>query len=68
MTDFALNGATRADRGLFANLKASLARRRVYRQTRNELSMLSDRDLADIGFSRCDVPAIAREHARQLAA
>jgi uncharacterized protein YjiS (DUF1127 family) len=28
----------------------------------NELSGLTDRELADIGISRCDIPRLAREH------
>ncbi len=28
-----------------------------------ELSQLSERELADIGISRCDIPRLAREHA-----
>lgn len=38
--------------------------RRTYNQTLNELSALSDRDLADIGIARADISAIARETAR----
>ena len=30
-------------------------------QTRRELSHLSDRELADIGISRCDIGRVARE-------
>lgn len=40
------------------------ARRAVYLQTRHELSMLTDRDLADLGIARCDIPRIARSSAR----
>ena len=32
-----------------------------YRQTYRELSMLSDRELRDIGISRCDIYRIAKE-------
>jgi uncharacterized protein YjiS (DUF1127 family) len=39
-------------------------RRRVYLQTFNELSACSDRDLADLSFSRHDIPGIAAEAAR----
>lgn len=35
--------------------------RRAYNETINELSGLSDRDLADIGISRADIPSIARQ-------
>jgi uncharacterized protein YjiS (DUF1127 family) len=34
---------------------------RMYRDTVRELSRLSDRDLHDIGISRYDIDAVARE-------
>jgi uncharacterized protein YjiS (DUF1127 family) len=37
---------------------------RGYRRTVNELSQLSDRELADIGIDRCDIPRIAAGHPR----
>jgi uncharacterized protein YjiS (DUF1127 family) len=40
------------------------ARSRAYHQTVSELEMLSDRDLADIGVARSDIPAIARDAAK----
>ncbi|OYU17486.1 MAG: hypothetical protein CFE34_15485 [Rhodobacteraceae bacterium PARR1] len=54
-----------ADRfpGFLANVKAALARRAVYMQTVRELDALTDRELADLGISRLDVPALAREAA-----
>jgi uncharacterized protein YjiS (DUF1127 family) len=54
-----------ADRisGFIALTKANLARRAVYNQTVRELLILSDRELADLGISRYDIPAIAREAA-----
>ena len=39
-----------------------LALYRQYRATLEELSMLSDRDLADIGMDRSTLRDIAREH------
>lgn len=36
---------------------------RVYRQTLNELSALSDRDLADLAIARSNIPWIAMEAA-----
>ncbi len=36
---------------------------RKYRQTYNELMRLSNRDLADLGISAADIPAIARKAA-----
>ena len=35
---------------------------RRYDNAMNELSGLTDRELADIGISRCDIPRLAREH------
>ena len=37
---------------------------RRYEATLRELSRLGDRDLADIGIRRSDIPRIAREGAR----
>ena len=34
-----------------------------YDDAMQELSHLSERELADIGISRCDIPRLAREHA-----
>lgn len=62
-----LAGEARAPRGLFARLRAwaSAAMRR--RAVIAELNMLSDRDLADIGLTRADLPRVfdpefVREH------
>ncbi|TNC62074.1 DUF1127 domain-containing protein [Rubellimicrobium roseum] len=60
---------THADRAfehpaILSNLKATLAQRlaqfRTYRSTVNELAMLTDRELTDIGISRADIRSIAR--------
>lgn len=40
--------------------------RQAYNATVNELSDLSDRDLADIGISRADIPSIARQTAKSV--
>lgn len=40
------------------------ARNRTCRRTEKELSSLTNRELADIGISRWDIPRIARQHAR----
>ncbi|MEM9047244.1 MAG: DUF1127 domain-containing protein [Pseudomonadota bacterium] len=37
------------------------ARNRIIRETRIELSKLSDRELADLGIHRAAIPRIARE-------
>lgn len=39
------------------------AQRRVFRRTLEELRMLSDRELADLGIAAADIPGIAREAA-----
>lgn len=39
------------------------ARRRVYRNTYQELSMLTDRDLADLGIPRSSIRKLALEEA-----
>lgn len=66
-----LNTTTRAAgfglRDRFAALMRSynegLARRRVYRQTVNELMTLSDRELADLGIHRSLITRVALEAA-----
>jgi uncharacterized protein YjiS (DUF1127 family) len=47
--------------GLFARLLESFADYRKYLATYDELSALSDRELADIGLSRLNVRHVARE-------
>jgi uncharacterized protein YjiS (DUF1127 family) len=39
--------------------------RRAYHQAFDELQALGDRDLADIGIARCDIPFIAQEAAKE---
>lgn len=41
-------------------LKQSYNRWRQYRQTCNELSRMSERELRDLGISRGDIPFVAR--------
>ncbi len=48
---------------LRATLRHWRARRAVYLQTHAELSACSDRDLADFGLHRADIPALARRAA-----
>lgn len=38
--------------------------REIYRQTYEELSALTDRDLADLGIARMSIREVAREAAR----
>ncbi len=37
---------------------------RKVRETANELNRLSNRELADLGISRSDIPALARQASR----
>ena len=39
------------------------ARRTRYQRALNELSQMSDRELSELGFRRCDVVRVARETA-----
>lgn len=45
----------------FANALRSY---RKARETSNELNRLSNRELADLGITRSDIPALARQAAR----
>jgi uncharacterized protein YjiS (DUF1127 family) len=47
-----------------AFLRDAAARRAELERTVAELSALRDRDLADIGIARCDIPAVARDSVR----
>lgn len=42
------------------NIARSYQNWRRYRETCNELNRLSQRELADLGISRSDIPAVAR--------
>lgn len=44
------------------------AERRAYNEAFFELSQLSDRDLADIGVARADIPSVARAAAKSQSA
>lgn len=56
---------TRLEAGLAA-LNAWRARRADYLQTVHELSSLDNRELADLGIARCDIPRVAREATREV--
>lgn len=45
------------------NITVKLQRRRCIVALQNELATYSDTELNDIGLSRADIPAIAKEHA-----
>lgn len=57
-----------ADRfaALLQNLRARHEENKLVRRTERELSALNDRDLADLGISRFDIPRIARDSVRSL--
>ena len=44
-------------------IRAAMVRRRMYIQTARELNALTDRELADLGIHRADIPQIATEAA-----
>ncbi|MDS9469956.1 DUF1127 domain-containing protein [Paracoccus sp. MBLB3053] len=52
---------------LFRRIRAYLVGRRIQRRTYEELSMTNDRELADLGLSRFDVPRLAALAGRQAA-
>lgn len=50
---------------MFASLIRFLREWKRYNQSLNELSRLGDRELADIGISRSDIPRVAWGAARK---
>lgn len=44
---------------MFANIVRMIRQWNRYNQSLTELSRLGDRELADIGISRCDIPRVA---------
>jgi uncharacterized protein YjiS (DUF1127 family) len=49
---------------LLNNISKSIAKYNRYRRTLNELSRLTNRELADIGIARCDIPNVANNLVR----
>lgn len=49
---------------MFEALKSRYSSWKRYSRTLQELDSLSNRDLADLGISRSDIPRLAREAAR----
>ncbi len=49
--------------GLLAAMKSAYTRQSAYRRTFRELSSLTDRELSDIGVSRCMIDSIAQAEA-----
>ena len=54
-------------RRLVAKLAVWREARRLYNETYSELEVLSDRELHDIGISRFEIPAVARQAVKQAA-
>lgn len=46
---------------MFTSIRRALRDRAKRRQTINELNQLSNRELSDLGISRCDIYRIAHE-------
>lgn len=47
-------------------IKSFRARRAAFNRCFNELALLSDRELSDIGISRMDIPTIAAQEAAKV--
>ena len=50
---------------LLNNISKSIAKYNRYRRTFRELSNLTNRELADIGIARCDIPNVASNLVRR---
>jgi uncharacterized protein YjiS (DUF1127 family) len=51
---------------LLKRIAAAIRKHNRYNRTVRELSYLSDRDLADLGINRCDIPNIANRVTREI--
>jgi len=49
---------------LIKRIAIAIRKHNRYTRTVRELSYLSDRDLADLGIARCDIPGIAERVTR----
>jgi uncharacterized protein YjiS (DUF1127 family) len=49
---------------LFSTINTKIDQYLRYRRTVRELQLLTDRDLVDLGISRCDIDFIARNAVR----
>lgn len=47
-------------------IRLSMEKSMRYKATMEQLGRLNNRELADIGISRCDIPRLAREHAEAI--
>ncbi|TNJ40748.1 DUF1127 domain-containing protein [Phaeobacter sp. B1627] len=61
-TSFASSSLVARLRAMADTARASWELHKEYKRTFNELDMLTDRDLADIGIRRCDIADLARTH------
>lgn len=61
----AFGGFARFD-ALLGDVKTFMARRSLYRATLRELSMLSNRELADLGLSRSEIKRVALEASNDI--
>lgn len=57
------HGLTARRPGLFARIRAAVANRQKFALIFGELNRLTERELADLGMSRLNVPDIARQAA-----
>ena len=55
---------SKGERQMFETLKSRYSTWKRYSRTVSELQSLSNRELADLGISRSDIPRLARETAR----
>ena len=51
---------------ILTRIQTFISRYNAYHTARQELSNLSDRDLADIGIARCDIDRVARLSAKNI--
>ncbi|MEW9919051.1 DUF1127 domain-containing protein [Marimonas sp. MJW-29] len=61
------NAAFAGIAGTFEKIALRLRERRLYRETFDGLSALTNRELADLGLTRSDLRAVARKAARNAA-
>ncbi|KPP92080.1 MAG: putative conserved small protein [Rhodobacteraceae bacterium HLUCCA08] len=54
-----IHGTKAEARGFFAALRSRMEKRRIYRNTFNELAALSDRELDDLGLHRTMIQGVA---------
>lgn len=60
-----IDGLAARSEELGARVRRYRARRRVYLQAMSELQLFTDRELADLCFTRADIPRVARESAER---